>query len=250
MVREALERGIHVFCEKPLVLDPVQGEALVRLAAGEGPGHPGRLPQPARRLLPRGQAAARPRRHRHGARGPRRGLRPGRRAHPRSLLALAPGQRWRQPLRLRRPPARPAHLVPRRPGVRRRRPPHQHPLHRDRRRRRRHDLVRRRHRGAQRQLVRRVAAQDVDPDHAVGQRRPDQRRPLRGPGPPHAVGCPSPRATRRAGTCATAPTCSPPRSSTCAARSTPRSSRTSSAGSPRATSTGCPRSRRPSRPTG
>lgn len=36
MVREALERGIHVFCEKPLVLDPVQGEALVRLAQEKG----------------------------------------------------------------------------------------------------------------------------------------------------------------------------------------------------------------------
>jgi predicted dehydrogenase len=32
MVRAALENGIHVFCEKPLVLDPVQGEDLVRLA--------------------------------------------------------------------------------------------------------------------------------------------------------------------------------------------------------------------------
>jgi scyllo-inositol 2-dehydrogenase (NADP+) len=32
MVRAALEAGIHVFCEKPLVLDPVQGAALVRLA--------------------------------------------------------------------------------------------------------------------------------------------------------------------------------------------------------------------------
>jgi scyllo-inositol 2-dehydrogenase (NADP+) len=36
MVREALERGIHVFCEKPLVLDPVQGESLVRLAEEKG----------------------------------------------------------------------------------------------------------------------------------------------------------------------------------------------------------------------
>lgn len=32
MVRSALERGIHVFCEKPLVLDPVGGASLVRLA--------------------------------------------------------------------------------------------------------------------------------------------------------------------------------------------------------------------------
>jgi predicted dehydrogenase len=31
-VRTALERGLHVFCEKPFVLDPAQGEALARLA--------------------------------------------------------------------------------------------------------------------------------------------------------------------------------------------------------------------------
>ena len=36
MVRAALEAGIHVFCEKPLVLDPVQGQALVRLADEKG----------------------------------------------------------------------------------------------------------------------------------------------------------------------------------------------------------------------
>lgn len=36
MVRAALERDIHVFCEKPLVLDPVQGAALVRLAQDRG----------------------------------------------------------------------------------------------------------------------------------------------------------------------------------------------------------------------
>ena len=36
MVRQALERDIHVFCEKPLVLDPVEGDDLVRLAAERG----------------------------------------------------------------------------------------------------------------------------------------------------------------------------------------------------------------------
>jgi scyllo-inositol 2-dehydrogenase (NADP+) len=36
MVRAALEAGIHVFCEKPLVLDPVRGAALVRLAEEKG----------------------------------------------------------------------------------------------------------------------------------------------------------------------------------------------------------------------
>jgi predicted dehydrogenase len=33
MVRAALERGLHVFCEKPFVLDPREGEELIRLAA-------------------------------------------------------------------------------------------------------------------------------------------------------------------------------------------------------------------------
>jgi scyllo-inositol 2-dehydrogenase (NADP+) len=32
MVRQAIERGIHVFCEKPLVIDPVEGAALTQLA--------------------------------------------------------------------------------------------------------------------------------------------------------------------------------------------------------------------------
>jgi len=36
MVRAALERGIHVFCEKPLVLDPVAGSALVDMAQEKG----------------------------------------------------------------------------------------------------------------------------------------------------------------------------------------------------------------------
>ena len=36
MVRAAVERGIHVFCEKPLVLDPVEGAELTRLAEARG----------------------------------------------------------------------------------------------------------------------------------------------------------------------------------------------------------------------
>lgn len=36
MIRTALERGIHVFCEKPLVLDPADGVALAELAAARG----------------------------------------------------------------------------------------------------------------------------------------------------------------------------------------------------------------------
>ena len=33
MVRQALESGVHVFCEKPFVLDPKEGEELSRMAA-------------------------------------------------------------------------------------------------------------------------------------------------------------------------------------------------------------------------
>ncbi|WP_449281012.1 Gfo/Idh/MocA family protein [Leucobacter sp.] len=36
MIRTALERGIHVFCEKPLVIDPADGVELVELAAARG----------------------------------------------------------------------------------------------------------------------------------------------------------------------------------------------------------------------
>ena len=32
MVRKALERGLHIFCEKPFVLDPLDGDELVALA--------------------------------------------------------------------------------------------------------------------------------------------------------------------------------------------------------------------------
>src|SRR5690606_870486 len=33
MVRKALERGLHVFCEKPFVLDPEEGQQLADLAS-------------------------------------------------------------------------------------------------------------------------------------------------------------------------------------------------------------------------
>lgn len=36
MVQKALERGLHVFCEKPFVLDPADGERLVALAESKG----------------------------------------------------------------------------------------------------------------------------------------------------------------------------------------------------------------------
>src|SRR5436189_4748624 len=36
MVRKALERGLHIFCEKPFVLDPLDGDELVALAERKG----------------------------------------------------------------------------------------------------------------------------------------------------------------------------------------------------------------------
>jgi predicted dehydrogenase len=36
MVRAALERGLHVFCEKPFTLDPAEGDVLVKLADERG----------------------------------------------------------------------------------------------------------------------------------------------------------------------------------------------------------------------
>lgn len=36
MVRQALERGLHVFCEKPFVMDVAEGEALAQLAEDKG----------------------------------------------------------------------------------------------------------------------------------------------------------------------------------------------------------------------
>jgi predicted dehydrogenase len=36
MVKAALDKNLHVFCEKPFVLDPNEGEALARLAAEKG----------------------------------------------------------------------------------------------------------------------------------------------------------------------------------------------------------------------
>jgi len=36
MIRQAIERGVHVFCEKPLVIDPADGVALAELADAKG----------------------------------------------------------------------------------------------------------------------------------------------------------------------------------------------------------------------
>ena len=59
MVRAALDRGLHVFCEKPFTLSVNDGEELTALAREQGAGHAGRLPQPVRRRVRRGQATAR-----------------------------------------------------------------------------------------------------------------------------------------------------------------------------------------------
>ena len=93
MVQSALERDLHVFCEKPLTLDPDDAGRLAELAARARSRHPGRLPQPLRRGLRRGQGAARRRRDRRGHPRLRRGLRPG--------GAEAEGQDLAQPARPR-----------------------------------------------------------------------------------------------------------------------------------------------------
>ena len=97
-------------------------------------GHPGRVPQPLRRRLPRGQDPARRRRDRRGHARPRRGLRPGRAQAQGRHLAQPRRRGRRQPLRLRRASAQPLELVPRRAHGRRRDRAQQHLLARDRRR--------------------------------------------------------------------------------------------------------------------
>ena len=59
MVRAALDRGLHVFCEKPFCLDPAESDALAALAEERGlvtqVGYHNRFVG----AFPRGQAAAR-----------------------------------------------------------------------------------------------------------------------------------------------------------------------------------------------
>ena len=195
-------------------------------------GHAGRLPQPLRRQLPRGQGPARCGGDRARQQHPRRGLRPGRAPAQGRNLAQPQGRGRRQPLRLRRPPDQPAQLVPGRADRRRRHDPELDLLPRDRRRGPQHPVLRRRQLGQGRgQLVRRVVPEDDHEHHRLGYRRPDLRRPTGVPGLSAGNRADPGRATSRAGTSATRPS-SPSRSaSTCAARSTAPRSTTSSTGS-------------------
>ncbi len=93
MVRAALERDVHVFCEKPLTLDPDDAEMLAALAAERGlvtqVGYHNRFVaafREVRRLLDA-------RRDRRGHPRPRRGLRAGR--------AQGQGQNLAQPVKAR-----------------------------------------------------------------------------------------------------------------------------------------------------
>ena len=204
---------------------PPTAPTLTERGRATGPRHAGRLPQPfRRRRSPRPSGCSTSARSARSTR-PGRGLRPG--------GPQAAGRTWRtrraraaEPLRLRGAPARPAHVVPRRPGVGRR-----HQLTRSSRPRPRtrstHAALPRRHGPAVGQLVGRVPAQDDDEGDAVGHPRPDLRGPPGDPGLPARDRRRSPRGTGRAGTSATPPS-SPSRSgSTCAARSTARSWTTS-----------------------
>ena len=155
-------------------------------------------------------------------------------------------RRRRLPLRLRRAPARPRPVVPRRAAracwaagstrIFSAETDDEVVTHAR--------LPRRRHRPGVGQLVRRVAAQDDDQDQHLGHRRPRVRRPAGGAGLPARHASRRPRATGTAGTSTTRPTSPSSRGSTCAARSTAPRPTSSSTGSRRA----APRARTPSRP--
>ena len=175
MVRAALERGLHVFCEKPFTPRPARRRA----SSPRSPRERGLVTQVGYHnrfvgAFARGQAAARRRRDRHGHARARRGVRPGRAqaqgrhlaqpqasegggclydyaAHPLNLLNWYFGE----PTRRRRHRAQPDLLA------------------RDRRRGLRHPVLRRRReRAASRSTGRDESLpQDDDPDHDLGHRR-------------------------------------------------------------------------------
>ena len=229
MVRAALERGLHVFCEKPL-RSSRPTRAAGRARRGARASSPRSATTTASSALPRGQAlldagAIGTVTHVLGeAYGP---------------VVLKPkGGTWRSrkpraaaPLRLRRAPDRPAQLVLGGPVGVGGTVLNLDLLARDRRRGLQHAVLRRRReRAALGQLVRRVLSQDdhpvtsgAPPGGSIADRQECQVY-LRDTAPPR-------RATSRAGTSATRPS-SPSRSaSTCAARSTAPRSTTSSSGS-------------------
>ena len=236
MVEKALDRGLHVFCEKPFVLDVADGERLVALARDKVARQPGRLPLPLRRRLQGGGAPRRGGRARRRPPRARRGLRPGRAAPQGRHLALGQERGRRRALRLRLPRDRPGELHRRHADLGgRRRAPQRDLLARRRRRGLLHAaLRRRRERPALRELERRELSQDVDQDLGLGHQRPHHRRPPGVPDLPARAARGAARASARAGPSATRPT-SPTRSgSTCAARSIRRRSTTSRRASGRA----------------
>ena len=230
-VRAALERGLHVFCEKPFCLDPAESRRARRSwprsaawsrrsATTTASSVPSRE---VKRLLDAGAIG-------HGHPRARRGLR-ARRAQAQGRHLAQPADRGRRlPLRLRRAPARPAHLVLRR--ARRasaaRCSARSSPPRPRTRSSRRCTSPTASTRAALGELVRRVAPQDDDQAHPLGHARAGSSSTARSAGVPARARPRCPRATGRAGTCGTPPS-SPTRSgSTCAARSTAPSSTTSS----------------------
>ena len=183
MVRAALERDLHVFCEKPFTLNPQDAEALAALSDERGlvtqVGYHNRFIG----AFQRGQAAARRRSDRRGDPCSGRGIRPRRaEAKGRNLAQPAHRGRW-MPVRLRRARPRPRQLVRRRAGGRRRYGAEQRVLARDRRRGLQHPLLPPGNDGPDlRQLVRRVLPQDDDPHHRLGHEGTDLRRPAGMPG--------------------------------------------------------------------
>ena len=207
MVEKALERGLHVFCEKPFVLDVADGERLVALAEAKGARQPGRLPLPLRRRLQGGGAH-----RRSGALGTVHHVR----AEAYGPVVLRPkGGTWRSAKNegggaLYDYACHAIDLVNFVAGVpdvgRRRRPPRRLLARRGRRDLLHAALRRRRQRPALRQLERRELSQDVDQDLGLGHERPHHRR---SPGVPDLPARAARRAARtpaRAGRCATRPT--------------------------------------------